>query len=124
MKFDDDGNIVPANLEDVRKLKLFRMSTKKNEILDTYVSMISTDEKSVAQLAKVHALIKEIAVFTGHGADEIKLEVKKKAGLAFKVESSSSNYSIKSFAECSKDELSAAIQACILIGDGIGCYVG
>jgi len=40
-------------------------------------------------------------------------EVKKRAGLY-------TDTALKSFADCSKDELSLAIQSCIEIGDDIG----
>jgi hypothetical protein len=69
-----------------------------------YVDLIGVDH-SKAQLAKVHACIREIAKESGYTFDEMKLIIKDASGIAD-----------KSFADCSKDELMLAIEACIQIG--------
>jgi hypothetical protein len=76
---------------------------------------------SATQIAKVHANIREIATDTGHTFDEIKTIVKKQSGLYItKQEKGELVTLFKSFAECSRDELSLAIQASIEIGENLG----
>ncbi len=67
-----------------------------------------------AQLARVHAMCRELANEVGYTFEEMKLQIKRKAGLCFmrnKVEY------CKSFADCDASELNLAIQACVEIGD-------
>jgi len=77
------------------------------------------------QLAKVHALIRELAHCTGNEFEDVKLEVKRKAGLTVKSKDSEGKLIeyVKSFADCSKEQLSMAIEACILIGEEVGCIL-
>ena len=60
-------------------------------------------------------------VYLIHTIDEIKTEVKRKAGLFTITETSSYDY--KSFRECSKNELSKAIETCLEIGHMLGYYM-
>ena len=74
---------------------------------------ITSDDKSVAQLAKVHACIRELAKESGYTFDEMKTIIKQQAGLCY--DADGAEY-CKSFADCSKTELVLAIEACIEIG--------
>lgn len=74
-------------------------------------------EKSLNQLALVHSYIRILAEHSGNSFGAVKDEIKDKAGL---VEISEEETSSKSFADCSTDELSLAIQACIDLGDFLG----
>ena len=69
------------------------------------------------QLARVHAMIREIASELGYTFEEVKLQVKRKAGLCF-VKNNVEH--CKSFAKCDKEELNLAIQAAMEIGDFSG----
>jgi hypothetical protein len=69
------------------------------------------------QLARVHAMIREIANELGYTFEEVKLQVKRKAGLCFM--KNNKEY-CKSFAKCDKEELNLAIQAALEIGDFSG----
>jgi len=93
--------------------QIFLDKLAEGQKVDMYVD-VSGIEHSKAQLAKVHACIRELAKESGYTFDEMKCLVKDQAGLAYK-EGMMKNY--KSFAECSKDELSLAITACIEIGN-------
>lgn len=115
-----DGQLVPASAQDTTRLQLFSMSIKEGEKLDVFLSVSSPADKSLGQLAKVHAMIREIARETGHTFDEIKDEVKRKAGLYLVTGTRSEDKEFKSFAECSKDELSKAIESCLEIGYILG----
>jgi hypothetical protein len=71
---------------------------------------VQTADHSYAQLSKLHKCIRELATFTGDTFEDMKLQVKLRAGLC-------TDDSCKSFSDCSKEELSMAIQAAIEIGD-------
>jgi len=75
---------------------------------------VSGDKGSNPQLARVHAMIREIAQEIGYTFEEAKITVKRAAGLCFV--KNKQEY-CKSFADCDKDELNLVIQACIEIGD-------
>jgi hypothetical protein len=63
-------------------------------------------------------------VFTGHNFEDIKLLVKEKAGLIIKNNSDGETTTIiKSFADCSKEEMSQVIQVTeeMCASMGIGC---
>lgn len=78
---------------------------------------VSGDKGSNPQLARLHAMIREIAQEIGYTFEETKLQVKRKAGLCF---TKNKEEYCKSFGQCDKDELNLAIQACIEIGDFSG----
>jgi len=112
--------IIPASKEDAGKLKLFNMGAKKGQEIEAYLTVLDNDEKTAGQLAKAHALIREIANSTGHTIDEIKMIVKDNTGLTSK-EGSTIEY--KSFADCTKQEMSAVIECCIELGHSLGIYL-
>lgn len=116
-----DGQLVPASESDAGKLKLFAMSLKEGVDVEVYLSMTNNVDKTAGQLAKVHALIRELAAFTGHTFEEMKDEIKRKAGLYVITGTRPSDKELKSFGDCSKEEISAAIESCIEIGHMIGC---
>lgn len=94
------------------RLGLFVKSLEEGEVVDVTYEVV-TDNKSYAQLSKVHKCIREIASFTGMTVEEVKTQVKLRSGLC-------SGTDCKSFADCSKEEISLAIQAALEIGDLIG----
>lgn len=116
-----DGQLVPASESDAGKLKLFTMSLKEGVDVEVYLSMTNNVDKTAGQLAKVHALIRELAAYTGHTFEEMKDEIKRKAGLFVITGTRSSDKQLKSFGECSKEEISAAIESCIEVGHMLGC---
>ena len=102
-------------LDDKSKLnyKLFLDKLPEGQEVEMFIGLTSSD-KSVAQLAKIHACIRELALESGYTFDEMKVLVKQKSGLAF---DGGGAIFFKSFADCSKSELALAIQACIEIGE-------
>ena len=75
----------------------------------------ANDEKATApQLARIHAMCREIANDIGYTFEEIKLQVKRKAGLCF---TKNGTEYCKSFGKCDKMELNLAIQAALEIGE-------
>jgi len=79
---------------------------------------IVTDNGSLAQISKVHTCIRVLAQESGYTFEEMKLLVKQRSGLCLVfIEGEISQEICKSFGECTKEELSMAIQACIEIGE-------
>ena len=78
---------------------------------------ITYEEASVdgtyAQISKLQACTRELAKYLGYSHDEIKDMIKVRAGLY------DSESNIKSFADCSKEELSLAIQAALDFGEQV-----
>jgi len=108
----ENGEFKPLNSLESTKFKLFTSDLEEGETFDLTYELVNSDH-SYAQLSKVHKLIRELAGYTGMSFDEVKYEVKKRAGLY-------TDTALKSFADCSKDELSLAINQCIEIGDDVG----
>jgi hypothetical protein len=96
-----------------QKFKNFLKSIPDDANLDLFIS-VSTEKGTNAQLAKIHAMCRELANGLGYTFEEIKLTVKRKAGLCF---TKNNVEYCKSFADCDKDDLNLVIQACIEIGD-------
>ena len=84
--------------------------------VEIFVS-VSGEDGTNAQLAKIHAMIRELANEIGHTFQELKLEAKRKTGLCFVKDKQ--EY-CKSFKDCSKQELNLVIQSLIEIGDFTG----
>lgn len=113
-----NGELKPLTSNDAAKYFEFKKELAEGEIVELYVTKIANeDDATLGQLAKVHAMIKELSIETGSTFDEMKLVIKDKAGLL-----DPATKEFKSFANCSKKELSAAIQSCIDVGDFIGFY--
>jgi hypothetical protein len=74
------------------------------------------DDGSNLQLAKIHACIRKLAEEIGFTFEEMKKEIKRRSGLAHGDLNSSDGY-VKSFGDCSAEELSLVIQTIIEIGD-------
>ena len=107
-----DGKLVYPNDKSKLNYKLFLDKLPEGQEVEMFIGLTSSD-KSVAQLAKVHACIRELALESGYTFDEMKVLVKQKCGLAY---DGGGAIVFKSFADCSKDELVLVIQACIEIG--------
>tara|TARA_R110000796_G_scaffold38476_8_gene96776 strand:- start:3084 stop:3467 length:384 start_codon:yes stop_codon:yes gene_type:complete len=94
------------------KYKKFLSQLPNDSKLEIFIG-VSGDKGSNPQLARLHAMIREIAQEIGYTFIEAKIEVKRAAGLCFV--KNKEEY-CKSFADCDKDELNLAIQACVEIG--------
>ena len=101
----------------VNKMKFenFMRSIPDGTKLDVFISY-STDKASTAQIARIHAMCRELATSVGHTFNEIKKLVKTNCGLCY-IDTNSKELQYKSFAECTKAELNLAIIACFEIGD-------
>jgi hypothetical protein len=99
-----DGKLTYADPKDKLAYDIFISKLEEGQIIDMYLDLASVDH-SKAQLAKVHACIRELAKESGYSFDDMKLLIKQNAGLEG-----------KSFAECSKEQIALAIESCIQIG--------
>lgn len=118
------GKLSPGSEKEKQKYERMLSHLKPGAKVHAMYEVIK-DDHSLVQLAKVHALIRELAHCTGNEFEDVKLEVKRKAGLTVKTKDSEGarlEY-VKSFADCSKEQLSMAIEACILIGEEVGCIL-
>jgi len=75
------------------------------------------DDGTNLQLAKIHPCIRKLAAETGNTFEEMKLIVKRASGLAYELKDDM--LYVKSFGDCSIEELGSAIQAIIEIGDSV-----
>jgi hypothetical protein len=107
-----NGKLSFANDKSRLGYQIFIDKLSEGQLVDMYID-ITDNKHSGAQLKKVHACIRELATESGYTFEEMKLLVKKQAGLCIEAEGI---LECKSFAECSKDEISLAIGACIEIG--------
>jgi len=96
------------------RIKNFLANAPDGAKIEMFISVSDEKKGSNAQLARIHAMCREIANEIGYTFEEIKLQIKRQAGLCFM--KNNSEY-CKSFAACDRAELNLAIQACIEIGD-------
>jgi hypothetical protein len=121
---DDKGVLAPRNEKELQKFNRMLASLKPGNRVSMMCEVVK-DDHSLVQLAKVHALIRELAHCTGNDFEDVKLEVKRRAGLTVKSKDSEGKTleMVKSFADCSKDQISMAIQSCIDLGTEFGCVL-
>ena len=108
-----DGELYFPTKATGTKFKKFLKQLPDDSKLEIFIG-VSGDKGSNPQLARLHDMIREIAQEIGYTFEECKLIVKRKSGLCFV--KNNMEY-CKSFADCDKNELNLAIQACIEIGD-------
>lgn len=107
-----DGKLVYPDDKSKLNYQIFLDKLSEGQKVEMYIGLADTDH-SVAQLAKVHACIRELAKESGYTFDEMKTLIKQQSGLCY---DGGGAELCKSFTECSKDELALAIEACIAIG--------
>ena len=117
------GLLKPLSIGTARQLEAFVANIPDGEVVEFFYEM-QHDDGTLPQLAKIHAMIKELSTHIGETVENMKLLVKDKAGLCILREVSGKEYFLaKSFGDCSKDELSLAIQAILQIGQEVNCHL-
>ena len=116
-----NGNLVHINESTKISYQLFLDKLQEGQEVEVFMGLTS-DNGSLAQLAKIHACIRELAKESGYTFEEMKFIVKKHSGLCY--DGGGAEY-CKSFKECSKEELAMAIESAIELGrdlniDGLG----
>ena len=104
-----DGKLTYPKKEDKLSYNLFIKKLSEGQEVDIFLSLTDSNG-STAQISKIHTCIRELANESGYSFEDMKKLIKEHSGLIVGSE-------IKSFADCSKEELNHAIQACIEIGE-------
>lgn len=113
------GILKPLTLATIKQYEQFVSNIPENTIVEFFYE-IQHDDGTLPQLAKLHVMIKQLSTHIGESVENMKLLVKDRAGLCIAREVSGKEYFLaKSFGDCSKEELSLAIQAAIEIGDEV-----
>lgn len=119
-----NGKLV--HIKDVNKkiYQSFIDGLPEGAIVEFYIELQS-ENGNLAQLAKVHAMIRSLSNHSGLTFEEMKLVVKNQAGMCYTSLDSNGKETLicKSFKECSSQELNLAIQAAQEIGQKIGFLV-
>ena len=103
---DTNYKMFIAGLEEGQKLEIFM---EANE-----------DTGTLAQLAKVHVCLRELAKETGSNFEDMKFVMKKKSGLCFiTTHNNEKVLYCKSLSDCSKEELGLLLEAIIEAGDTV-----
>lgn len=103
-----NDKLVHTNNTSKKLYEDFIKNLPENSIVEFYAD-VSENNGTLAQIAKIHAMIRSLSNHTGNGFEEMKLYVKEKAGMCY-IHPSSSKMICKSFGDCSKEELSYVIQ--------------
>jgi hypothetical protein len=111
-----NGKLIYKSLADKVKHEELVKNLEEGQVVNIFFDA-NKDTGTYAQLAKIHASIRELAVETGYSFDEMKIVVKKHAGLCW---TDSEGEYCKSFADCSVEELSLAIAAIQELGQHVG----
>jgi hypothetical protein len=118
------GRLQSGNLAMKKQFELFVSAIPDGSIVEVFYE-VQKDDGTLPQLAKLHVMIRELAIFTGESVENMKLLVKDRAGLCIAKEVAGKEYFLaKSFGDCSREELALAIQAAIDIGNDVNCPVG
>lgn len=104
-----DKLVYTTNSDEV-KYEMFRKNVPDNTLVEIYME-IQKDDGTLAQLAKIHSMIRQLCGHTGDSFEDMKLIVKKRAGLCIQKELDGATFlHCKSLGNCSKEELSMVIE--------------
>jgi len=118
------GLLKPLTIGSMKQYEQFVSHLEDGAIVEFFYE-VQHDDGTLPQLAKLHAMIKQLATHIGETAENMKLLIKDRAGLCIAREVSGKEYFLaKSFGECSREELSLAIQAAIEIGQDVNFPLG
>jgi hypothetical protein len=119
-----DGRLEFSSLAQAKQFELFVSRIPDRTIVEVFYEQ-THDDGTLPQLAKLHVMIKELSMHIGETVENMKLLIKDRAGLCISREVSGKEYFLaKSFGECSREELSLAIQAAIEIGAEVNYHLG
>ena len=114
------NHMAHVDVSTMEKYNTFLAGLQPGQIVDVFFDA-NKDDGTLAQLAKVHACIRQLAMDTGDSFENLKFEVKRLSGLCVAKEVNGEKYMIcKSLSKCSKEELGLVIETIIQIGDTVG----
>lgn len=115
----EKGMLKPISLADMKQYEKFVSRLADGAIVEFFYEE-EHDDGTLPQLAKIHVMIKQLCMHIGETVENMKLLVKDRAGLCIAREVAGKEYFLaKSFGDCSRDDLSLAIQAAIEIGEEV-----
>ncbi len=98
----------------------FMGALKEGQLVEAFFDA-NVDDGSLAQLAKIHKCIRELAKEIGETFEDMKIQIKKSSGLCIRKSVDGENYLIcKSFGDCSKSELGLVLEEIIRRGEFVG----
>ena len=112
-----DGKMVLLNKYQEQSFRRFCEALEEGQEADVFYDAVST-EVTKAQLAKIYAGLKSLAIELGYSLYEIKNIIKENAGLRFR--QSSGEFFTKSFKDMSSDEIYLIFQAMNEAGAVVG----
>ena len=113
------GILKPLTIASAKQYELFVSNIPEGTIIEFFYEL-QHDDGTLPQLAKIHVMIKQLSIHIGETVENMKLLIKDRAGLCIAREVAGKEYFLaKSFGDCSREELSLAIQAAIEIGDEV-----
>jgi|688.fasta_scaffold02505_21 hypothetical protein len=119
-----NGQIDYLTAADKIKYEAFINNLPEGYKLEVYME-VQSDDGSLAQLAKIHAMIRELSQHIGETFEDMKLIVKRRAGICIEKEIEGETFLYcKSFGKCSKEELSLVIETIVSIGQAIDYPIG
>jgi len=118
-----NGSLQPISLAVSKQMELYVSKIPDGCIVECFYEM-QHDDGTLPQLAKLHVIIRQLASHIGETVENMKILVKDRAGLCIAREVAGKEYFLaKSFGECSREELSLAIQATMEIGEEVNFLV-
>lgn len=93
---------------------MFKESLNENSTLTVYFSVDDINSKTLPQLAKIHAMIKELSDYTGQDYTTIKEIIKMEANLT-EIDETGKTI-LKSFSRCTREDLNTAIHKAEILG--------
>lgn len=111
-----NGKLVPKDGLTKNRLKTYIDSLTEDDEIECMMEAVEPNNTK-AQLAKIHAMIKEIADETGEDQKKTKMDIKDKCGLTHYVDNKKV---YKSFADQSREQLSDVIEKLYLLGEFVG----
>lgn len=118
-----NGSLQPLSLAVSKQMELYVSKIPDGSLVECFYEM-QHDDGTLPQLAKLHVIIRQLASHIGETVENMKILVKDRAGLCIAREVAGKEYFLaKSFGECSREELSLAIQAAMEIGEEVNFLV-
>lgn len=103
-----NGKLIHTNPATQGLQEDFVKALEEGQVVEVFFEA-NKDDGTHAQLAKIHVLIRKLAQETGSTFEDMKKELKRRSGLAYGDLKTSEGY-VKSFADCSKEELGLVIE--------------
>jgi len=103
-----------ANTLDRVQYEEFINTLTEGQVIEVFIEA-NKDTGTNAQLAKIHTCIRKLATEIGYTFEDMKLEIKRRSGLVYGDLKTSDGFA-KSFADCSKEELSLVIETLNEVG--------